>query len=64
MGLDLVNSRTAESLVVQVDSAISLANLRHLMVLFSIPISVVITKASKLYQINYKVTGDSSFTAA
>lgn len=64
MGLDLVNSRTAESLVVQVDSAISLANLRHLMVLFSIPISVVITKASKLYQINYKVTGNSSFTAA
>lgn len=56
--------KVGKHFVRQVDSAISLANLRHLMVLFSIPISAVITKASKLYQINYKVTGDSSFTAA
>ncbi|MCT4386623.1 transposase, partial [Lacticaseibacillus paracasei] len=42
LGLDLVNTRTAESLVVTVDSAIALANIDLLLKLFSVPISIVV----------------------
>ncbi len=58
LGLDLVNTKTAESLVVEVDTAIVLANLMLLMRLFRIPISIVVTRGGETYQINYKVTSE------
>ena len=64
LGLDLVNTRTAESLVVEVDSAIVLANLMLLLGIFSIPISVITHRAGKTYQINYKVITERSKSAA
>ncbi len=64
LGLDLVNTRTAESLVVTVDSAIALANIDLLLKLFSIPISIVAEQGDLHYQINYKVTEIRSETAA
>ena len=64
LGLDLVNTRTAESLAVTVDSAIALANIDLLLKLFSVPISIVVEQDGKYYQINYKVTENWSETAA
>lgn len=55
LGLDLVNTRTAESLVVEVDSAIVLANLVLLLIIFSIPISIIAQRSGRMYQVNYKV---------
>ena len=64
LGLDLVNTRTAESLVVTVDSAIALANIDLLLKLFSVPISIVVEQGGLHYQINYKVTEIRPETAA
>jgi hypothetical protein len=59
-GFDLVNTRTAESLVVEVVSAIVLANLVLLLKIFSIPISIIARRTGKTYQINYKVITERS----
>ncbi|RXU48395.1 IS5/IS1182 family transposase, partial [Lacticaseibacillus rhamnosus] len=56
--------RTAESLVVTVDSAIALANIDLLLKLFSVPISIVVEQGGLHYQINYKVTEIRPETAA
>lgn len=59
LGLDLVNTRIAESLIVKIDQALALSNLLTLMRVFSIPISVLAELDGLVYQINYKVIEDT-----
>lgn len=54
LGLDLVNTRTAESLVVTVDSAIALANIDLLLKLFSVPISIVVEQGGRIIKSTIK----------
>ncbi|KRK14105.1 hypothetical protein FD22_GL000185 [Loigolactobacillus coryniformis subsp. coryniformis KCTC 3167 = DSM 20001] len=56
LGLDLVNTRTAESLAVKIDEAIVLSNVLALMRVFAIPIFVLAESEGVTYQIRYKFT--------
>ncbi|MDT2438216.1 transposase, partial [Enterococcus avium] len=56
LGLDLVNTRTAESLVVKIDAAIVLSNVLTLMRVFAIPILISAKFEGATYQIRYKFT--------
>lgn len=56
VGLDLVNSRTAESLVVKIDEAVVLSNVLALMRVFAIPILILAEFEDVTYQIRYKFT--------
>ncbi len=56
LGLDLVNTRTAESLAVKIDEAIVLSNVLALMRLFGIPIFIMTEFEGVTYQISYKCT--------
>lgn len=56
LGLDLVNTRTAESLAVKIDEAIVLSNVLTLIRVFAIPIFILVESEGATYQIRYKFT--------
>lgn len=56
LGLDLVNTRTAESLAVKIDAAIVLSNVLTLLRVFAIPILILAKFEGEAYQIRYKFT--------
>ena len=56
VGLDLVNSRTAESLAVKIDQALVLSNALTLLRVFAIPILISAQYEGETYQLRYKVT--------
>ncbi|AQG73002.1 transposase [Lacticaseibacillus rhamnosus] len=56
LGLDLVNTRTAESLAVKIDVAIVLSNVLTLLRVFAIPILILAKFEGEAYQIRYKFT--------
>lgn len=54
LGLSLVNTRTAESLAVEIDQAIALSNVLTLMRVIGIPILIFAEFEGTIYQIQYK----------
>jgi hypothetical protein len=54
LGLDLVNTRTAESLAVKIDQAIVLSNVLALLRVLCIPIFILAESEGQKYRINYK----------
>ena len=50
LGLDLVNTRTAESLAVKIDAAIVLSNVLTLLRVFAIPILILAKFEGEAYQ--------------
>lgn len=56
LGLDLVNTRTAESLVVKIDEAIVLSNVLTLMRVFAMPILILTVFEGVPYQIRFQLT--------
>lgn len=56
LGLDLVNTRTAESLAVKIDQAIVLSNVLTLLRVLRIPIYILAESEGQKYRINYKYT--------
>lgn len=56
VGLDLVNTRTAESLAVKVDQAVVLSNALTYLRVFGIPIFISATDLDQTYHFRYKFT--------
>ena len=56
VGLDLVNTRTAESLAVKIAQAIVLSNALTLLRVFAIPIFISTTSEGQTYRFQYKFT--------
>lgn len=56
VGLDLVNTRTAESLAVKIDQAMVLSNALTFLRVFAIPILILTTNEGQTYRFRYKFT--------
>lgn len=56
VGLDLVNTRTAESLAVKIDQAMVLSNALTFLRVFAIPILISTTNEGQTYRFWYKFT--------
>ncbi len=56
VGLDLVNTRTAESLAVKIDQAMVLSNALTFLRVFAIPILISTTNDGQTYRFRYKFT--------
>ncbi len=54
-GLNLVNAKTAGTIMVTIDVAITLANLDKLLGLFAIPILLKVVENGGIYEISYRV---------